>query len=116
MKIGFTAKGTGWDASIDPRFGRAKYLLVYDESADELTAADNSANSKQSHGAGPGTAKKLFELETDILITGNGPGENAAAILQKAGIIVYAGAVNLNIREAYDHYIKNELKQFKLTK
>jgi predicted Fe-Mo cluster-binding NifX family protein len=114
MKFGFTSKGTGWDASIDPRFGRARFLLVYDESTDVLTAVDNSANSKQSHGAGPGTAKKIFELETDILITGNGPGENAAAILQKAGIIVYAGAKDMTIREAYDHYIKNELKQFNL--
>ena len=114
MKIGFTAKGTEWSSKIDARFGRAKYLLVYDEAGDELAAADNMANSKQAHGAGPGTAKKLFDMQADILITGNGPGENAANILQKAGIKVYTGADGMTIRQAYDHYIKSKLKQFNL--
>ncbi|MCD8480257.1 MAG: hypothetical protein LRZ88_08550 [Candidatus Cloacimonetes bacterium] len=31
MKIVFTASGEGWDARIDPRFGRTDYILVYDE-------------------------------------------------------------------------------------
>ena len=112
MKIGFTAKGTDWDAMIDARFGRARYLIVYDDTADELKVHDNKANSEQTHGAGPGTAKKLFEMQADILITGNGPGENAANILQRAGITVYTGAEGLNIKEAYDHYIKSKLNQF----
>ena len=67
MKIGFTAKGTDWDAMIDARFGRARYLIVYDDTADELKVHDNKANSEQTHGAGPGTAKKLFEMQADIL-------------------------------------------------
>ena len=114
MKIGFTAKGKDWDAMIDARFGRAKYLIVYDDAKDELKAVDNKANSQQAHGAGPGTAKKLFEMQADVLITGNGPGENAANILQKAGVIVYTGAEGLNIRVAYDHYMKSKLKQLNL--
>jgi predicted Fe-Mo cluster-binding NifX family protein len=114
MKIGFTAKGTEWRSKIDARFGRARYLLVYDEAGDELTAIDNMANSTKAHGAGPGTAKKLFDMQTDILITGNGPGENAAMILLKAGIKVYTGADGMTIRQAYDHYTKRNLKQFNL--
>jgi predicted Fe-Mo cluster-binding NifX family protein len=114
MKIGFTAKGTDWNAEIDARFGRAKYLIVYDDATDELKAHDNKANSEQSHGAGPGTAKKLFEMQADILITGNGPGENAANILRKARITVYTGADGMNLKEAYGLYIKSKLNQFNL--
>ena len=31
MKIAFTAKGTDWDAEIDPRFGRTQYIIIYDD-------------------------------------------------------------------------------------
>ena len=34
MKIVFTSTGTSWDDKIDPRFGRAEYLLIFDEESD----------------------------------------------------------------------------------
>lgn len=112
MKIGFTAKGKGWDAAIDPRFGRAEYLLVYDEDKDELSSYDNTGMSEQAHGVGPGTAARLFEMKAEALITGNGPGENAAEILRKAKIRIYTGAGDLNVREAYREYKTNNLNIF----
>ena len=112
MKIAFTTKGTSWDSAMDPRFGRTEYFLLYDESKDELTAYDNRASANDAHGAGPKTAQKLFELSPDVLITGNGPGGNAAAVLEKTGVEIYVGAGEMTAKEAYDAYKNNKLKKF----
>ncbi|RLD34308.1 MAG: dinitrogenase iron-molybdenum cofactor biosynthesis protein, partial [Bacteroidetes bacterium] len=63
-------------------------------------------------GAGPKTAQKLFEYSPDVLITGNGPGGNAAAVLEKTGVKIYVGAGDMTAKEAYKAYKDNRLKQF----
>jgi len=63
------------------------------------------------HGAGPQTAQKLFDLHPDILITGNGPGGNAAHILEKTGMKIYIGAGDMTVQQAYNAYKNNELKE-----
>ena len=112
MKIAFTTKGTEWDSMMDPRFGRTEYLLVYDDADDKISTFDNRAIANEAHGAGPQTAQKLFELGPDILITGNGPGGNAAAVLEKADIKIYIGVDGMTVRKAYDAYKNDELKKF----
>ena len=112
MKIAFTSKGKEWDSMMDPRFGRTEFFLVYDEEKNKLIHFDNRAIENEAHGAGPKTAQKLFELEADILITGNGPGGNAASVLENAGIKIYVGAGQLTVKEAYDTYKNNSLNQF----
>ncbi|MCK4654088.1 MAG: NifB/NifX family molybdenum-iron cluster-binding protein [Candidatus Cloacimonetes bacterium] len=112
MKIVFTSKGTKWDSRIDSRFGRAEYLFFYNEEKDEITSIDNTAIANVSHGAGPQTSQKLFELNPDILITGNGPGGNAARVLQNSNIKIYIGAGDMTVKEAYDAYKNGELKEF----
>jgi len=109
MKIAFTSKGTNWESMIDPRFGRTEFLLVYDEEKNELEHFDNRAIDDVAHGAGPRTSQKLFELGADVLITGNGPGGNAASVLEKAGVKVFAGAGEMTVREALSAYEKNTL-------
>jgi predicted Fe-Mo cluster-binding NifX family protein len=112
MRTAFTTKGTNWDSMMDPRFGRAEFLLVYDDEKDELIHFDNRAIDDVAHGAGPRTAQKLFELKADILITGNGPGGNAASVLEKAGVKVYTGAGEMTAREALAAYERKTLNQF----
>lgn len=111
MKIAFTSKGTKWDSMIDPRFGRADFLLVYDEEKDEFNFYDNKKIAEVAHGAGPQTAQKLFDLHPDILITGNGPGGNAAFVLEKSGLKIFIGAGEMTIKEAYNAYKDKELKE-----
>ena len=111
MKIAFTAKGTEWDSPIDPRFGRAEFLVVYDEDKDTLSHYDNRSIANVSHGAGPQTAQKIFELKADILITGNGPGGNAATVLNKSGMTIYVGASMMTIKQALEAYKNNQLKK-----
>ena len=111
MRIAFTTKGTSWDSKMDPRFGRTEYILVFDEMSDELIHLDNRDSANYAHGVGPKTAQKLFELKADVLITGNGPGGNAASVLKKAGIEIYVGAGDMTVKESYDAYRKKELKK-----
>ena len=97
---------------MDPRFGRTEYFLVFDDEKNELTSFDNRAVNNEAHGAGPKTAQKLFELKANVLITGNGPGGNAGTVLEKTGVKIYVGAGEMTVKEAFEAYKKNELKEF----
>ncbi len=109
MKIAFTATGEGWDALIDPRFGRTDYILIYDEEKDELVSIDNREIMDVAHGAGPKTAQKIHELDPQVLITGNGPGGNAASILKQMQLKIYIKASGMSVRDAYRSFKNNEL-------
>ena len=109
MKIAFTAAGKDWDAMIDPRFGRTEYIVLFDEATDKLTVIDNSSVKNEAHGAGTATAKKIFELNPDVLITGNGPGDNAAKALEQMDIKIFVGAQDLTLKQALEKYRKGKL-------
>ena len=111
MKIAFTSKGTEWESMMDPRFGRAEYLLLYNDKTKELTNFDNRKIAEVEHGAGPQTAQKLFDFHPDVLITGNGPGGNAAAVLEKSGVEIYIGAGEMTIKQAFDAFKNDKLKK-----
>ena len=111
MKIAFTAKGTEWDSAMDPRFGRTEFLLIYDDQSEDLTSLDNQSIANVAHGAGPQTAQKLLELNPEILITGNGPGGNAARALEQSGIKIYIGAGSMTVKQAYEAFKNGELNQ-----
>jgi predicted Fe-Mo cluster-binding NifX family protein len=111
MKIVFTAKGTDMNAAIDPRFGRTEYFVIFDEESKSVESYDNRAIEGEAHGAGPKTAQKLVEYGAEILITGNGPGGNAAAVLKTTGIEVYMGAGEMTVTEAYEAYKAGSLKR-----
>ena len=110
MKIAFTAAGKDWDAMIDPRFGRTECIVVFDESTGELSVYDNSVVKNEAHGAGIAMSKKMFELAPDVLITGNGPGDNAAMALEKMNMKIFVGAQDLTLKQALKKYKKGELK------
>ncbi|OYT15409.1 MAG: dinitrogenase iron-molybdenum cofactor biosynthesis protein [Bacteroidetes bacterium 4572_77] len=112
MKIIFTAKGENWDSKMDPRFGRTKFFVVYNEESKELSSINNSDVEQDAHGAGPKAAQKIAETKAQVLITGNGPGGNAASVLERIGIKCYIGAGDMTVKEAYEAYKNNALKLF----
>ncbi len=112
MKLVFTAKGTDWDSPMDPRFGRTQFFFVYDDESKEIETFDNTAIENEAHGAGPKTAQKLAEFGAKILITGNGPGGNAATVLKATGMEIYVGAGEMNIKDAYEAYQNGVLTKF----
>jgi len=46
------------------------------------------------------------------LITGNGPGGNAATVLEKTGVKIFVGAGDMTVKEAYEFYKSSRLKEF----
>lgn len=112
MKIAFTAKGTGWDSAVDPRFGRTDYFVVYDEETGTLTSFDNQDVAQEAHGAGPRTAQRFSQLGAAVLITGNGPGGNAATVLDRMQVKLYTGAGQMTLKEAYEAWQAGTLPLF----
>ena len=111
MKIAFTAKGVSWDSEIDSRLGRTPFILIYDETKNELSAHSNADITEQAHGAGPLTAKKILDLLPDVLITGNGPGKNAGDVLNTSELQIYLGAGELTVKEALAAYKNGSLSR-----
>ncbi|MCP4659167.1 MAG: DUF134 domain-containing protein, partial [bacterium] len=52
MKIAITSQGPELSSPLDPRFGRARYVLVVDRSSGEVEVVDNAANAQTPQGAG----------------------------------------------------------------
>ncbi len=111
MKIAFTSAGTTWDSMIDPRFGRTEYIVLFDEESQEFSAVDNSSVKNEAHGAGTATSQRIFELNPDVLITGNGPGDNASSALKHINMRILVNAHGMTLSQAYDHYLSDDLTE-----
>jgi predicted Fe-Mo cluster-binding NifX family protein len=107
MKIAITAMGSDTESLVDPRFGRARYLLILDEAGNVLEVVDNSENLNAMQGAGIKAGKLLADRKVDVLITGY-CGPNAFKLLKAAGISVVAEQSG-KVREALDLFNKHEL-------
>ncbi|MEA3475076.1 MAG: NifB/NifX family molybdenum-iron cluster-binding protein [Candidatus Cloacimonadota bacterium] len=110
MKIAFTTTGKGWDAQVDRRFGRANGFFIFDEDSDKEKYISNKQNMNAMGGAGVQSAQNIINLKIDALVTGN-MGPRAFQILNSAGIKIYLAEENLTIKEAYDAFRNNELKE-----
>ncbi len=70
MKIAITSKGTDLDSLVDPRFGRAEYILVVDTDSLEFEVLDNSENVNAFKGAGIQAATMVSDKGAEVLLTG----------------------------------------------
>ncbi|MCP3900572.1 MAG: dinitrogenase iron-molybdenum cofactor biosynthesis protein [Desulfobacteraceae bacterium] len=87
MKIAITSKGDKLDSEVDPRFGRAQYILVIDTETDEFEAIDNNENKNAFKGAGIQAAAMISDSGAKVLLTGF-CGPNAFKTLEAAGVKV----------------------------
>lgn len=111
MKILFTSKGDNWDSPMDDRFGRSESFLLFDDKDNTLSFFDNSDKESMHHGAGLQASKKVMELVPDVIITGNGAGEKALAILKRSHVSMYTGAGDMSVQEAYEAFKNQNLTQ-----
>ncbi len=102
MKIAVTSKGTDLEAEVDPRFGRAAYIIIVDTETLEYEAVDNSDNVNALKGAGIQAASLVSEKGAGVLLTGY-CGPNAFRTIQAAKIKV-ANDVSGTIREAVNAF------------
>jgi predicted Fe-Mo cluster-binding NifX family protein len=98
MKIAVTSTGPDLEAMMDPRFGRAAYLLVIDPDTLDFEAVNNSDNVNAFKGAGIQAACKVNEKGASVLLTGY-CGPNAFKTLSAAEVSVCQNVTG-SVREA----------------
>jgi predicted Fe-Mo cluster-binding NifX family protein len=109
MKIAVTSQGQELSSEIDPRFGRAKWLIVVDTETGKYQAHDNTVNLNASQGAGIQTGQNIAALDVDAVITGN-VGPNAYRTLSAAKVKVFL-ADEQTVQQAIDSFKSGKLKE-----
>jgi predicted Fe-Mo cluster-binding NifX family protein len=109
MKVAVTAQGNEGSSPIDPRFGRAKFLIVADTDTNRFEIHDNTVNLNAAQGAGIQTGQNIANLDVDAVITGN-VGPNAFRTLDAARIKVFL-AEKQTVQEAIDSFKADKLKE-----
>ena len=107
MKIAVTSKGPELDSQIDPRFGRAAYILIVDTSSMNVEVLDNEENLNAFKGAGIQAASMISDKSAQVLLTGH-CGPNAFKTLAAADIKVI-NDVNGTVREAVTAFNEGKL-------
>jgi predicted Fe-Mo cluster-binding NifX family protein len=98
MKIAVTSTGPQLDDQIDPRFGRAAYILVIDTQTLDFEVVDNRKNVQAFKGAGIQAATLISGKGAQVLLTGY-CGPKAFTTLVTGGIKV-GQDVTGTVREA----------------
>ncbi len=107
MKIAITSQGENLEAQVDPRFGRARYVIVYDTDGDTFSTLDNSEGVNAAQGAGIQAGQNVANSGAEAVITGN-CGPKAFSVLRSAGVKVYVGASG-TVRQAIENFRKGSL-------
>lgn len=102
MKIAVTSTGRELDSPVDPRFGRAAYILIVDSDSMDVEVLDNAVNVNAFKGAGIQAATMISDKHANVLLTGY-CGPNAFKALDAAKIRV-AGDVSGTVREAVEAF------------
>jgi predicted Fe-Mo cluster-binding NifX family protein len=108
MKVAISAQGNDIDALVDPRFGRARWLIVADSETGEWQAHDNSVNVDASGGAGVQAGSTVAAQGPQAVITGN-VGPNAHKVLAAAGITIYQAGNGVRVHDALAALGRGEL-------
>jgi predicted Fe-Mo cluster-binding NifX family protein len=107
MKLAVTSKGDQLGSAVDPRFGRAPYIVIVDTDTMDFDVVDNRKNADALRGAGIQAARVLSERGAEVLLTGH-CGPNAFKALQAARIGVVNNA-NGSVEEAVAAYREGKL-------
>lgn len=102
MKVAITAQGPNLDSPVDPRFGRARYFLLFDTETGQFTVHDNVQNLNAPQGAGIQAAQAVVEIGAEALLTGH-VGPKAFATLKAGKVAIHAGAAGV-VRQALEEF------------
>ena len=91
MKICVTSQGEELTSPVDPRFGRARYFIIYDDAEETTEVVDNDQNLNAASGAGVQAGTSVAGLGCEAVISGH-MGPKALAVLRTAGVRVFTGA------------------------
>lgn len=102
MKTAITSKSPDLDSEVDPRFGRAAYILIIDTDTLQFEVIDNARNVNSFKGAGIQAAASISEKNAEVLLTGF-CGPNAFKTLEAANIKVVSDVSGI-VRDAVKEF------------
>jgi predicted DNA-binding protein (UPF0251 family)/predicted Fe-Mo cluster-binding NifX family protein len=105
--IAICANGELPSASLDGRFGRCAYFMLWDEEQGTFEAIINSGP-ELNQGAGTGAVQELLRRGAGILIC-NRIGPKAFTAFQRAGVKLYGAREGLDLETALKQYKAGEL-------
>lgn len=108
MIVAVTAKGTHLSDEVDPRFGRAPYILLVDTETMQYEALDNSSNVNAFKGAGIQAATMVADKGAKVLLTGY-CGPNAFKTVQAAGMKVVSDVTG-TVEEAVKIFLNGNVQ------
>ena len=108
MKVAITAKGKTLQDNVDPRFGRAAYILIVDIGTMDAETIDNSSNINAFKGAGIQAATMISEQGAEVLLTGY-CGPNAYRTANAAGIKIVSD-VSGTVEQAISSFKAGQLE------
>ncbi|PKM78218.1 MAG: hypothetical protein CVU90_02815 [Firmicutes bacterium HGW-Firmicutes-15] len=106
-KIVICASGELPSASVDGRFGRCAYFMLWDDEQGSFEAISNSGP-ELNQGAGTGAAQELLRRGVGILIC-NRIGPKAFNVFRRSGVKVYGAVEGLDMKTALKQYKAGEL-------
>jgi predicted Fe-Mo cluster-binding NifX family protein len=110
MKIAITAHGSDCHATVDTRFGRSNYFVLYNQDEKSWNFLPNTPSCEAAHGAGINSGQILANDGVKILITGY-VGPKAFRVLQAQKIDMYSlGEITGSVEEALEAYLSGQLK------
>ena len=107
MIIAISSEGATTDSKVDPRFGRAKFFLIYNDEYGRWDSIDNKQNFQAAQGAGIQAATTIANNNCTVLITGH-CGPKAFRALSAAGIDLYL-CDSGTVKEALEKFKRGEL-------
>lgn len=110
MKIALSSSGKDLDSTLDLRFGRCPYFIIYDLDTQEFTTIENKG-AKASGGAGIAAAQQLIDESVEVVITSK-VGPNAHELLVDSNIKIYEGK-NIPGKLLIESYKKGDLEEIK---
>jgi predicted DNA-binding protein (UPF0251 family)/predicted Fe-Mo cluster-binding NifX family protein len=109
MKVAVTSQGPDVDSTVDPRFGRAKYIIIVNPETGEFAAHDNTENIDAARGAGTQTGRNVVASGATAVISGR-VGPQAFETLRAGNVAVYTGATG-SVRDAIEQFNAGRLRR-----
>jgi predicted Fe-Mo cluster-binding NifX family protein len=109
MKICVTSQGPDLASKVDPRFGRARFFIIYDDEEETFEVMDNEQNVNAAGGAGVQAATDVAGQGCEWVVSGH-MGPKALSVLQEADIQVATGASG-KVSEAIRQFEEGELEE-----
>lgn len=109
MRICVSSQGPYLASEVDPRFGRARFFIIYDDEAEDYEVIDNEQNVGAAGGAGIQSATTVAEKGCRWVVSGH-MGPRALSVLKEAGIRVATGASG-KVSDTLRRYRNGELDE-----